>query len=176
MASPPSAAPLDLEAIRQRHAAGYPLSVHIEQAFQDATADVAALLTAYSHEHERADIYRLGADEKAAACVRLQAERDRLRSDRDEWRAESLRYFKLYGAAVLQWAEEANELREEVARLRGGLEQLITEWREKSTALRAVGLSLAGHKKAVELAGTTEAMEFCADALALLARDPEAQP
>jgi hypothetical protein len=43
----PSAAPLDLEAIRQRHAAGYPLSVHIEQAFQDATADVAALLTAY---------------------------------------------------------------------------------------------------------------------------------
>ena len=102
----PSAAPLDLEAIRQRHAAGYPLSVHIEQAFQDATADVAALLTAYSRQQELwreqddalqaifgacgsdvgiscpDDVAKLVAetlDESRAACVRLQAERDALR-------------------------------------------------------------------------------------------------
>jgi hypothetical protein len=80
-----AAAPLDLEAIRRAYAEIGTFVDALDIMDRSLSLDVVwravpALLTAYSHEHERAEIYRLGADEKAAACVRLQAERDALRT------------------------------------------------------------------------------------------------
>jgi len=213
----PSAAPLDLEAIRQR-------LEHRKGTWREECEDIAALLTAYAecqnkltsalaeleklkangqlHEHRSpdgdgrrepstvvgdsvdsgtgtltppqghvhardrnrsagvssfplTDERRAGSEPADAhptcqACVRLQAERDALQA-------------KLIASQDEAWANWNSFKREkaEVARLRRGLEELEQEWR-----------TFAEHWK-----GTSYANHFgeCAEALALLARDPEAE-